>query len=76
MNEALRQACAEAVHVITADGEVLRSGRAVMYILEKIGWGSLARFLCWPPMIWFVELGYWIVAKNRMLFSKFLFTKR
>ena len=76
MTPALREACARAVHVVRSDGTVLRAGRATLYILSHVGWGWLARLLAWPPMIWFVELGYFIVARNRVFFSKFLFTKR
>lgn len=76
MDDALRAACRDAIHVITADGKLLRAGRAAMYVLERIGWGAFARFLTYPPMIWFVELGYWIVARNRKFFSKFMFRDR
>ena len=76
MTPELRLACERAIHVITADGETLRAGRAAMFILERTGWGAFARLLTWPPFIWFVELGYWIVARNRIFFSKFMFTKR
>ena len=75
MTPALRQACARAVHVVTAEGHVLRAGRASLFVLERIGWGWVARVLSWPPFVWFVELGYWIVANNRSFFAKFLFTK-
>jgi predicted DCC family thiol-disulfide oxidoreductase YuxK len=76
MTPELKTACARAVHVVRADGNALRAGRATLYILSHVGWGWFARFLSWPPMIWFVELFYWLVATNRMFFSKFLFTKR
>jgi predicted DCC family thiol-disulfide oxidoreductase YuxK len=76
MTDALREACARAVHVLTADGAVLRSGRAVLYIMQYVGWGAFARFLAHRPMIWFVELGYFIVARNRKLFSRFMFRDR
>jgi predicted DCC family thiol-disulfide oxidoreductase YuxK len=72
----MREACSRAVHVIKSDGTVLRAGRATLYILEHVGWGAFARFLSYPPMIWFVELGYWIVARNRRFFGKFLFRSR
>jgi hypothetical protein len=26
-------------------------------------------------LVWFTELGYWIVANNRPFFSRFLFTE-
>jgi len=69
-------ACKQAIYVVRPDGSMLRAGRAVMYILSHVGWGWFARFLALPPMIWFVELFYWLVARNRMFFSRFLFTKR
>jgi hypothetical protein len=76
MTDALREACARAIHVVKADGTILRAGRASMYILQYLGWGWFARFLTYPPMIWFVELGYFIVARNRKLFAKFMFRDR
>lgn len=76
MTDAMRDACARAIHVIKSDGTILRAGRATMFILEQLGWGWFARFLCYRPMIWFVELGYWIVARNRKLFSRFMFRDR
>ena len=59
MTAELRLACERAIHVITADGETLRAGRAAMFILERTGWKHFARVMRWPPMIWFVELGYY-----------------
>lgn len=76
MTPALREACGDAVHVVTADGDVIRAGRATLFVLERTGWGLLARFLRYPPMIWFVELGYLVVARNRIFFSKFMFRRR
>lgn len=73
MTPELYRACDRAVHVIRPDGRVLRAGRASLHALEIAGWGWKARFLSWPPMIWFVELGYWIVARNRRFFSRLLF---
>lgn len=77
MTPALYEACKRAIHVIREDGSIIRAGRGCMYVLEKIRWHAwLARFLTWPPMIWFVELGYFIVARNRPFFAKFMFRKR
>ena len=73
MHEELRLACAEAVHLRTVDGQWLRAGRAVLATLSLIGWPRLAGFLAWPPMIWFVELGYSVVAANRPFFSRLMF---
>jgi hypothetical protein len=76
MTDALREACARAVHVVTADGTVLRAGRASLYVMQHLGFRTLARILRVPPLIWFVELGYFIVARNRKLFAKFMFRDR
>lgn len=72
MTGALRRACARALHVALPDGELLRAGRATLYALERLGWPRAARFLRYPPMIWFVELGYFLVARNRSLVGRFL----
>ncbi len=74
MTPDLYRACDRAVHVVRPDGVVLRAGRAVLYLLECVGWGWRARLFSLPPFIWAVELGYAIVAKNRRFFSRFLFT--
>lgn len=63
----------QAVHVILPDGRMLRAGRAVLHALSVVGYGGLVWPLRFPPMIWFVELGYGIVARNRRFFSRFLF---
>lgn len=63
------------MHVVFPDGRVQRAGQASITILEGLGWWWV-KPLRWPPMIWFVELGYWLVARNRMFFSRFLFTRR
>ncbi len=73
MTPALREACRRAVHVVRSDGTVLRAGRAAIYLLEQEGWPRLARALRWPPFVWFIELGYWIVARNRRFFARFFF---
>jgi hypothetical protein len=61
------------MHVITPDGRILRAGRASLFVLEKIGWPRLAAVLAQRPLIWIIELGYWVVARNRSLFSRVLF---
>lgn len=75
LTPALLEACERAVHVINSDGNVLRAGRATLFILERTGWGYgiLPRVLARPPFIWFTELGYAMVARNRSFFSRFLF---
>lgn len=72
----LRRECEQAIHVIKANGEVLKAGRASMFILETIGYPRwLVRPLTGPLLVWFTELGYYLVANNRGFFSKFMFTK-
>ena len=73
MTPELHRACKLALHVITSDGTVLRAGRGTLHVLAHIGWGWFARFLALPPMIWFVELGYLVVSRNRRFFSRFMF---
>ena len=69
----LKMACEKAVHVITKDGEILRAGKAALFAGRATKWRRLARLLEHRPWIWFVEIGYWIVARNRQFFSRFLF---
>jgi hypothetical protein len=73
MTPEIHAACNQAVHVITPDGAVLRAGRGSLFALETAGWGWKARLLSRPPFLWIVELGYWLVARNRRLVSRFLF---
>lgn len=76
MTPSLYAACRQAVHVISVDGQVIKAGRAAMFILEEIGYPRwLIRPFTWPPLVWFTELVYRIVAENRPFFSKFLFTR-
>lgn len=70
---ALYAACPQAMHIVCADGTVLRAGRATLYILALTGWGRVARLLMLPPFIWLAELAYFIVARNRPFFARFLF---
>ncbi|MCX7925738.1 MAG: DUF393 domain-containing protein [Fimbriimonadales bacterium] len=60
------------VHVITADGRVLRGGRAVLFIGEQLGYGWLARPLSLPPLVWGVEAVYWIIARLRGKLSRWM----
>ena len=55
---------------------MLSAGRAVLFALEEIGWRPwLARLGRRRPFVWFVELGYWIVARNRPFFDRLIFRK-
>ena len=76
MTPQLYAACQQAVHIIMADGRIIKAGQAAMFILEEIGYPRwLVRPFIWPPLVWLTELGYWIVANHRPFFSRFLFTK-
>jgi hypothetical protein len=39
-------------------------------VLAETGHPWLARILGLPPLVWLVELGYAIVARNRSFFSR------
>ncbi len=76
MTDALAERCARAVHVLGADGTLRAGGRASLFVLERIGFPRLARLLGVPPLVWAVERGYRLVARNRPFFARFLFRKR
>jgi predicted DCC family thiol-disulfide oxidoreductase YuxK len=74
MTPQLERACRRAAFVITPDGQVLRAGRAALYVLGAVGWPKpLVKLLSLPPLAWGVEIGYRIVANNRMFLSRYLF---
>ncbi|MDF2759317.1 MAG: hypothetical protein K0S99_1949 [Thermomicrobiales bacterium] len=74
MTPALREQARSAVQVMTTDGRQLAAGRAILFVLEEIAWHPwTARLAGRRPFIWAVELGYWIVARNRAFFGRFLF---
>jgi hypothetical protein len=74
MTPALREHARKAVQVIAVDGRQLSAGRAMLFVLEEIEWHPRAvRLAERRPFIWAVELGYWIVARNRAFFGRFLF---
>ena len=74
MTPVLREQARKAVQVITSDGRHLSAGQAILFALDETGWHpSAARLAARRPFIWLVELGYWIVARNRPFFGRFLF---
>jgi predicted DCC family thiol-disulfide oxidoreductase YuxK len=75
MTDALAARCARAVHVITPAGATLAAGRAALYALDRVGWHRLAGVCSRRPLLWLVEAGYWLVARNRWLFSRILFRR-
>jgi predicted DCC family thiol-disulfide oxidoreductase YuxK len=70
MTPELRQACQEALHVLTVDGQVLRAGRACVFIIRVLGWRNAARVLSIPPFAFATEIGYRLVASNRRHISR------
>jgi predicted DCC family thiol-disulfide oxidoreductase YuxK len=76
MTPGLRESCRRAVHVITDDGRVLRAGRASLFVAREIGYPWTARLLSIPPLVWLVEVGYRIVARNRPWFAWLIFPPR
>jgi predicted DCC family thiol-disulfide oxidoreductase YuxK len=75
MTDALRIACARAVHVVTPDGRVLRAGPASLRVLERLGFRATATLLSIPPLVWLLEAGYWVVARNRPFLSRLTFRR-
>lgn len=75
MTDALAARCARAVHVLTPDGTLLAGGRASLFVLERIGFPRLARLLRRRPLVWAVEAGYRLVARNRGCFARLLFRR-
>lgn len=75
MTDALAARCARAVHVLASDGTLLAGGRASLFVLERIGFPTLARVLRLPPLVWLVDMGYGVVARNRPFFARFFFRK-
>ena len=69
----LKEACSHAVHVIKADGTVIKAGRAIMFCGTFTRFSGWARIALWPVFLPFIEIGYKFIAKNRMLMSKVLF---
>jgi predicted DCC family thiol-disulfide oxidoreductase YuxK len=73
MTDALRRACADALHVVCSDGRVLRAGRAMLFAYGELGHPRIARLFARRPLIWAVEIFYWGVARNRQRLSRLLF---
>jgi predicted DCC family thiol-disulfide oxidoreductase YuxK len=73
MDAALQQACRRAVHLYRPSGQMERAGRACLTVLYLMGYGRLSNLLRRRPFVWLVECGYWLVARNRSFFSRFLF---
>ncbi|MEM9691486.1 MAG: hypothetical protein AAGA56_02990, partial [Myxococcota bacterium] len=73
MTEPMREACARAIHVVKADGEVLRAGTAAMYLLRHLGFPLTGAIGVAIPFIWSTELGYAFISTYRgRLYRSFL----
>ena len=68
MTNELRAACAQALHVLRPDGQASRGGKALLDVLGALGWH--AGWLRRRPLIWAVEGGYRLAARNRGLLSR------
>jgi len=76
LSSELRAACEKSIHVIKTNGDLLHGGRAAMFLGRFTRWNRLARIGEWPMFLPFVELGYKIVAQNRVFFSKFVMKEK
>lgn len=74
MTPALRKQAERAVQVLTPQGRQISGGRAVLFVLEQANWHPwLMRLAGRWPLVWGVEAGYWVVARNRQFFSRIMF---
>ncbi len=75
MTPELARACDRALYIVHPDGSMTRAGRAILHMLALTGHPRLARWLAFPPFVWAVEIGYWLVARNRQIASRLFFTR-
>ena len=75
MTPELALACEKAIYIVHSDGSMTRAGRAILHLFETIGYRRTARLFGYIPFVWGVELGYWLVARNRYLASRLFFTR-
>ena len=73
MTNDIYSACSKSVHVVTRQGIVFKAGSACLFILEQIGYKTLAQIGRTYPLIWLIEWGYWLVARNRRWIGRLLF---
>ena len=73
MTADLEQEARDAVLVIGPSGEKMSGGRAVLFVLEALGWTRTARIMSAGPMAAITEWGYRRVANNRALIGRVLF---
>jgi predicted DCC family thiol-disulfide oxidoreductase YuxK len=64
------------VQVVTQDGRIYGNARAVLFVLETVGWHpGLVRLVSRRPLVWIVDGVYRLVADHRNLFSRIVFRK-
>lgn len=73
ISASLREACAKAVHVVTKNGVIFKGAKAVLFCGRFTRFHRLARLLEWPIFLPVLEIGYGIVARNRVFFSRLLY---
>lgn len=73
MDDAIYERCRSEMAVVTREGRVLFGADGILFVLEILGWGWLGRILRVPPLVWPIRAGYWLVARNRGLISKWFF---
>lgn len=73
MTEELKERAQRAVQVVLVDGSVIEAGMAAAFVLEKLGWTRLARFMQWAPVRPLTEWGYRWVARNRGWLGRVVF---
>ncbi len=65
------------MQVVTQDGRRYSGSRAVLFVLEQVGWFPvLMRLAARRPVVWVVDGGYRVVANHRHAFSRFFFRSR
>lgn len=64
------------MQVVTQDGRNYGNARAVLFVLETVGWHpKLVRLVSRRPLVWTVDGVYRLVADHRNLFSRVFFRK-
>lgn len=72
MTDDIYRACQDNLHVVTADGRVFAGADAVFFVLRTTGSKWVIPFSA-PPLVWPMRWGYWLIARNRGLISKWFF---
>lgn len=74
MTPEIQISAARAMQVISRDGRLIEGGRAVLFVLEQVGWHPrLMRLAAKRPVVWIVDAVYRVIADHRQFFSKLFF---